>query len=535
MSSRPELFLSAPTVLGRVRECVRLLHYSVRTERCYVYWIRKYLRFHSLQHPLSMDQRHVQSFLAWLADEQRVSVATHRQALAALLFLYSRVLSVDLPWLEEIGRPSERRRLPTVLSRSEVASVLGRLTGVHGLLARLMYGTGLRMAEALQLRVKDLDFDHRSIIVRSGKGDKDRVLMLPSSLDRPLREQLDSIRSLWSRDRDDGLAGVWLPDALERKLPRAGRAWSWFWVFPQQRLSRDPRAGITRRHFLYAQTFQRAFRRAIEAARLSKPATPHALRHSFATHLLQGGYDIRTVQSLLGHADVSTTMIYTHVLNVGGAGVRSPVDSLVGDSFDPWSDGSWSRGYAPEDCPEVEGSNGRPAITLPPPGSITQRRLPPSLDAPIASPPPPVHQGIDTCRPRRKSGSTAAVRCPPREPAVDQPCLMEQNWLVEATGPDDRRDPDRWQDRDVACVGRAHLLQAGRRHAGSPHQVQPVGQQRIVLGRAHVSSQISTGQNASGPQAGSDVAKKLYSRLGCQDELGHQEAGCRIEGVLLRQ
>ncbi len=321
--------LSTPTVLGRVRECTRLLHASIRTERCYVYWIRRFLRFHSLQHPSSMDQRPVEQFLAWLADHQRVSVATHRQALAALLFLYSKVLQTDLPWMSQIGRPAQRHRLPVVLTQAEVASVPGRLSGVHALLAHLLYGTGLRISEALQLRVKDLDFGHRSIIVRSGKGDKDRVLMLPTSLEGPLRQHLASRHVIWSDDRKGELPGVWLPDALERKFPRAGQAWGWFWVFPQDRLSRDPRSGTARRHFLYAQTFQRAFRRAIDAAGIPKPATPHSLRHSFATHLLQAGHDIRTVQSLLGHADVSTTMIYTHVLNVGGAGVRSPIDRLV--------------------------------------------------------------------------------------------------------------------------------------------------------------------------------------------------------------
>lgn len=326
---RPTPALSAPTVLGRVRECTRLLHYSIRTERCYVYWIRKFLRFHSLQHPSSMGQRHVEQFLAWLADDRRVSVATHRQALAALLFLYGRVLQVDLPWLTQIGRPVERKRLPVVLTPAEVAATLARMSGVHALLAHLLYGTGMRSAEALQLRVKDLDFGHHSIIVRSGKGDKDRVLMLPESLDLPLRQQLSACRQSWSADRQADVPGVWLPDALDRKFPRAGQAWSWFWVFPQARLSRDPRSGIVRRHFLFAQTFQRAFQKAVDAAGIAKPATPHCLRHSFATHLLQAGYDIRTVQSLLGHADVSTTMIYTHVLKVGGAGVRSPVDRLA--------------------------------------------------------------------------------------------------------------------------------------------------------------------------------------------------------------
>lgn len=328
MQTPPTPPLSAPTVIGRVRECVRLLHYSPRTEKAYVYWIRKFLRFHGLRHPAAMGQPEVEGFLTWLADVQRVSAATHRQALAAVLFLYARVLGVQLPWMVEIGRPHERRRLPVVLSREEVQRVLAGLSGVHGLLARLLYGTGMRVGEALQLRVKDVDFAHRTIIVRSGKGDKDRALMLPATLHEPLRVQLESARVLWLADSHAECPGVWMPDALERKYPRAGKSWAWFWVFPQQRLSRDPRSGIIRRHYLYAQTFQRAFQRAVRGANVAKPATPHCLRHSFATHLLQSGYDIRTVQSLLGHADVSTTMIYTHVLNIGGAGVRSPIDTL---------------------------------------------------------------------------------------------------------------------------------------------------------------------------------------------------------------
>lgn len=320
--------LSSPTVLGRVRECIRLQHYSVRTEASYVYWVRKFLRFHRMRHPAQMGQEEVEAFLTWLAADQRVSAATHRQALAALLFLYTRVLRLDLPWLSNIGRPSEKRRLPVVLTPEEVAAVLSGLEGVHGLLGRLLYGTGMRMAEALQLRVKDLDFGHRSIIVRAGKGDKERVLMLPASLEAALRQHLESIQPMWAGDRSAGRPGVCLPTALDRKYPRAGQAWTWFWVFPQERVSRDPRSGTVRRHHLYPQTFQRAFRRAVLWQRLAKLATPHTLRHSFATHLLQAGYDIRTVQTLLGHADVSTTMVYTHVLRVGGAGVQSPVDRL---------------------------------------------------------------------------------------------------------------------------------------------------------------------------------------------------------------
>ncbi|MEZ5649455.1 MAG: integron integrase [Burkholderiaceae bacterium] len=340
--------LTAPTVMGRVAECIRYLHYSRSTEKAYLYWIRKFLRFHRMRHPAQMGQAEVEAYLRWLADDQRVSPSTHRQALAAVLFLYAKVLQVDLPWLTEIGRPPERRRLPVVLSKEEVQRVLLGLNGEHGLLGRLLYGTGMRVSEALQLRVKDLDFGHNAILVRSGKGDKDRSLMLPSSLNGPLRQQLVESRIFWEQDRAGNVPGVWLPHALARKYPRAGRSWPWFWVFPQHSLSKDPRSGITRRHHLYPQTFQRAFKHAVQASQIAKPATPHCLRHSFATHLLQAGYDIRTVQTLLGHTDVSTTMIYTHVLNVGGAGVRSPVDALaeparVGAARWPIQDGRAGR------------------------------------------------------------------------------------------------------------------------------------------------------------------------------------------------
>jgi len=258
-----------------------------------------------------------------------VAVSTHRQALSALLFLYGKVLQLDLPWMTDIGRPQVKRRLPVVLSQAEVLAVLDHLEGTHRLLAQLLYGTGMRITEGLELRVKDLDFEHGAVIVRQGKGGKDRVVMLPQSLVGGLRGQLNAARSLWTLDRQAGRGGVFMPDALERKYPRAGSSWVWFWVFPQAEHSTDPRTGIVRRHHLYDQTFQRAFKRAVAAAGIAKPASPHTLRHAFATHLLQSGYDIRTVQELLGHADVATTMIYTHVLKVGGGGVRSPMDLLT--------------------------------------------------------------------------------------------------------------------------------------------------------------------------------------------------------------
>lgn len=271
-----------------------------------------------------MGKAEVKGFLMYLAAQRGLSVSTNRQALSALLFLYGKVLGLQLPWLAAIGRPVSVRRLPVVLSRDEVAAVLGRLQGVHRVLARLLYGTGMRISEGLQLRVKDVDFGHRALVVREGKGGKDRVVMLPDALVAELRDQLGAARQLWAADVETGQAGVAMPsEALARKYPRAGARWPWFWVFPQDQHSTDPRSGMVRRHHLYAGTFQRVFKRALVSAEVAKPATVNTLRHCFATHLLQAGSDIRTVQELLGHADVATTMIYTHVLKAGGMGARS--------------------------------------------------------------------------------------------------------------------------------------------------------------------------------------------------------------------
>ena len=320
--------LHSTRLLDQVRERIRYLHYSIRTEHAYVHWIRAFVRFHDLRHPVEMGAPEVEAFLSWLASERKVAVATHKQALSALVFLYQRVLGLDLPWLDEIGRPKSRVRLPVVLTHGEVGQLLMALDAPHRLLAQLLYGTGMRIMEGIRLRVKDVDFERQALVVREGKGAKDRVVMLPASLAPALREQLARARIFWADDRQAGRAGVFMPDALDRKYPRAGASWTWFWMFPQADHSVDSRSGVVRRHHMYDQTFQRAFKRAVERVGVNKPATPHTLRHSFATHLLQTGYDIRTVQELLGHSDVSTTMIYTHVLKVGGSGVRSPVDSL---------------------------------------------------------------------------------------------------------------------------------------------------------------------------------------------------------------
>lgn len=320
--------LQAPRLLDQVRERVRYLHYSRSTEQAYVHWCKSFIRFHGLRHPRDMGAPEVEAFLTWLADERQLASSTHKQALSALVFLYTKVLQQGLAWVAELERPRVRRRLPVVLSRDEVTAVLAGMQGAHALLARLLYGTGMRINEALQLRVKDVDFSHQALIVREGKGGKDRVLMLPQTLVQPLRDQLAQARLLWAEDAVQQRGGVELPYALERKYPQASTSWAWFWVFPQATQSTDPRSGVVRRHHLYDQTFQRAFKRAVMAASIAKPATPHTLRHAFATHLLQDGYDIRTVQDLLGHADVATTMIYTHVLKLGGGAVRSPLDRL---------------------------------------------------------------------------------------------------------------------------------------------------------------------------------------------------------------
>ncbi|QTD46217.1 integron integrase [Ottowia testudinis] len=318
-----------PRLLDQLRSALRYRHLSLSTEKLYVYWVRAFVKFHGLRHPREMGAAEVEAFLAHLAEARQVSASTHKQALSALLFLYREVLKIDLHWLTEIGRPRTVRRLPVVLTSDEVRRTLAAMApGVHQLVAQLLYGTGMRVMEALRLRVKDVDFDHGAIVVREAKGGKDRVVMLPDSLREPLRLQLQAAHAVWAQDRAAGRPGVDLPHALAVKYPRAPESWAWFWVFPQVTLATDPRSGIKRRHHIYDETFRRALQRALREASIRKPASPHTLRHSFATHLLQRGADIRTVQELLGHADVSTTMIYTHVLKVTG-GVPSPLDVLM--------------------------------------------------------------------------------------------------------------------------------------------------------------------------------------------------------------
>lgn len=319
-------FEKRPRLLDEVRGRLRRLNYSLRTEQAYVGWIRRFILFHGKRHPRELAAAQVEAFLTSLAVDRHVAAATQHQALAALLFLYIEVLGLDLPWLDNIQRAKKPKRLPVVLTGAEAGRVLAHLDGSHALMARLLYGTGMRLMEGVRLRVKDVEFARREIVVRGGKGDKDRVTMLPELLVAPLAEHLRRVRILFDEDRAAGLPGVYLPNALERKYPNAGREWGWFWVFPARRPAKDPRSGIVRRHHAHEQALQRAIKRAVSEAGIVKPASTHTLRHSFATHLLQSGYDIRTVQELLGHKDVQTTMIYTHVLNRGGRGVVSPLD-----------------------------------------------------------------------------------------------------------------------------------------------------------------------------------------------------------------
>jgi len=315
-----------PKLLQQVREAMRVRRYSPRTETAYVAWIRRFILFHGKRHPLELGEAELTRFLTSLAVVHKVSASTQNQALSALLFLYRRVLRREPPWLDDVVHARKPRRLPVVLSRDEVARVLARLEGAPRLVASLLYGSGLRLMECLQLRVKDLDFECGRIVVRAGKGGHDRVTVLARSVREPLRRHLERVRALHERDLAEGGGRVDLPEALARKYPRAGREWPWQYVFPATRRWVDARTGEPRRHHYHATAVQRAFKQALRMARIAKPASCHTLRHSFATHLLEDGYDIRTIQELLGHKDVSTTMVYTHVLNRGPRGVRSPAD-----------------------------------------------------------------------------------------------------------------------------------------------------------------------------------------------------------------
>lgn len=320
--------MAEPKLLDRMRDLLRTQHYSIRTEKTYVQWAKRFILFHRKRHPSAMGASEVNEFLTHLAVEGHVSASTQGQALAAILFLYRDVLGEELPWLTDLIRARRSEPAPVVLTRHEVRRLLGQMSGTAQLVARLLYGTGMRLMEGLRLRVKDLDFETGELVVRSGKGNKDRATTLPRLLVPALREHMGEARHLHDRDVEEGFGRVWMPDALEVKYPNANISWSWQWVFPAAQRSIDPRSGIERRHHLGAQVIQRAVREAVQRSGITKAATPHTLRHSFATHLLAAGHDIRTVQELMGHADVKTTMIYTHVLGLGASGVRSPLDAL---------------------------------------------------------------------------------------------------------------------------------------------------------------------------------------------------------------
>ena len=320
--------MSTPKLLDRVRERIRVKHYSLRTEDAYLHWIRRFIFFHGKRHPREMGGPEVEAFLSHLATEGRVAASTQNQALSALLFLYREVLQFELPWLDGVVRAKRSQRVPVVLTENEVRALLARLDGTKWLVASLLYGTGMRLLEGLRLRVKDVDFERREITVRDGKGAKDRRTMLSERLLDPLRTHLAKVRALHEQDLAEGFGDVYLPFALARKYPKAGRSWPWQYVFASGGRSADPLDGVIRRHHLDEKIIQRAVSAAGRAAGIAKPVSPHVLRHSFATHVLAAGYDIRTVQELLGHSDVSTTMIYTHVLNKAGRGVTSPLDRL---------------------------------------------------------------------------------------------------------------------------------------------------------------------------------------------------------------
>ena len=317
-----------PRLLDRVRLAIRARHYSLRTEEAYIAWIRRFVLFHGRRHPAEMGQKEINAFLTDLAVEGRVSASTQNQALAALLFLYRHVLDQPLPAPESILRAKRPRRLPVVLTRAEVRAVIGRMRGTPRIVAVLLYGSGMRLLECLRLRVKDVEFGSNRIVVRDAKGQRDRVVPFPMIVRVELASCLSRAKRVHERDLARGFGSVFLPEALSRKYPRADREWGWQWVFPAEHRSRDPRTQVERRHHLHETVIQRAVKQAVVDVGISRAASCHTFRHSFATHLIQDGYDIRTVQELLGHKDVKTTMIYTHVLNRAGVGVRSPADAL---------------------------------------------------------------------------------------------------------------------------------------------------------------------------------------------------------------
>ncbi len=328
VSDLPPVYSKPPRLLNQIRQIMRARHYSLSTEKSYIHWIRRYILFHGKRHPANMGEKEITQFLSNLAIREKVSAATQNLAFNALLFLYREVLKMSIQQIEGIVRPKQPIRLPVVLSVNEVAVLLQNLHGIHWLLASLLYGSGLRLMECLRLRVKDIDFERNEITVRDGKGKKDRITMLPAKIKIPLAEHLKRVRHQHERDSRCGSGNVELPYAIARKYPNASREWGWQWAFPATRFYFHRETGQRRRHHYHPSALQRAMKEAMRRAGITKPASCHTLRHSFATHLLETGYDIRTIQELLGHKDLSTTMIYTHVLNRGPRGIRSPIDEI---------------------------------------------------------------------------------------------------------------------------------------------------------------------------------------------------------------
>ena len=321
---------TSSSFLKKVSAAIRVRHYSIRTEQAYIGWIRRFIIFHGKRHPTKMGAAEVGEFLTHLAVIGNVAASTQNQALNALVFMYKAVLDKPLGDLQGVIRAKKPQRLPVVLSRDEVTAILRNLDGLHWLAACLLYGSGLRLMECIRLRVKDIEFDHRAILVRAGKGAKDRVVTLPDALLIPLQRHLSSVKNTHEKDLADGYGQVWLPHALARKYPGAPAEWGWQYVFPASRRSIDPRSGVVRRHHFDESSIQRALKIAIRRADINKPASCHTLRHSFATHLLERGMDIRTVQEQLGHKDVRTTQLYTHLLKRGGNAVISPLGAVLG-------------------------------------------------------------------------------------------------------------------------------------------------------------------------------------------------------------
>lgn len=315
-------------LLDQVSHVIRKKHYSIRTEQAYLQWIKRFILFHNKRHPKYMGEKEISQYISHLATDRKVASSTQNQALNAIVFLYKQVLKIELGDFGHMERAKKPEKLPTVMSKKEVGQVLAEISGTHRLMAKLLYGCGLRLMECVRLRVKDVDFDQNQVIVRDGKGMKDRSTLLPEQLKPLLSDQLERVKILHEKDLKNGYGEVYLPFALERKYPHASRELAWQYVFPSEKISKDPRSGKMRRHHVSESGLQKAVRYAARKADLFKPVSPHTFRHSFATHLLEAGYDIRTVQELLGHKDVSTTMIYTHVINKGGMGVQSPLDTL---------------------------------------------------------------------------------------------------------------------------------------------------------------------------------------------------------------